>query len=96
MNHTINTLKSRQSESESVSLEEELRGIAEKNSAMTRWVLPILLLKILYVLASMLKIYIYWHNAHVTPVHGHTDGHVRVEQYSAEAESAKLQSRTQL
>ena len=43
----------------------------------------------------MLKICIYIGiNAHVTPAHGQTDtrtdGNVKVEQYSAEAESAKI------
>ena len=40
----------------------------------------------------MLKICIYIGiNAHVTPVtHRQTDTHVKVEQYSAEAESAKI------
>ena len=37
----------------------------------------------------MLKICIYIGiNAHVTPADAHTDGNVKVEQYSAEAESA--------
>ena len=37
----------------------------------------------------MLKICIYIGiNAHVTPAHRHTHGNVKVEQYSAEAESA--------
>ena len=37
----------------------------------------------------MLKICIYIGiNAHVTPADGHTDTHMKVEQYSAEAESA--------
>ena len=45
-------------------------------------------LNLLYILACSKSIYI-GINAHVTPADGQTDGHVKVEQYSAEAESAK-------
>ena len=44
----------------------------------------------IYIGINAQNLYIYIGiNAHVTPAHRHTDGNVKVEQYSAEAESAK-------
>ena len=45
----------------------------------------------IYIGTNAQNLYIYIGiNVHVTPAHGRTDGNVKVEQYSAEAESAIL------